>query len=96
MNSFIATLMLPILAYLLGAVPFSLLIVRWVAGVDMSADRAGFLLCHDLEVACEMIKASDESTAAVTHRDRIRELTLFAVDKRYCALRQRLGINIDA
>ena len=69
---------------------------KWVAGVDMSADRAGFLVCHDLEVACEMIKASDESIAAVTHRDRIRELTLFAVDKRYFAMRQRLGINIDA
>ncbi len=68
---------------------------RWVAGVDLSADRAGFLVCHDLEVACEMIKASDESTAAVSHRDRIKELTLFSVDFHYFMLRKRLQINID-
>jgi glycerol-3-phosphate acyltransferase PlsY len=35
MDSFIATLMLPILAYLLAAVPFGLLIVRRAAGVDI-------------------------------------------------------------
>lgn len=69
---------------------------RWVAGVDLSADRAGFLVCHDLEVACEMIKASDEASAAVGHRDRIKELTLFSVDFNYFMLRKRLGINIDA
>jgi tetratricopeptide (TPR) repeat protein len=68
---------------------------KWVAGVDLSADRAGFLVCHDLEVACEMIKASDESAAAVPHRERIKELTLFSVDPKYFALRDRLGIGID-
>jgi len=35
MNSFIATFMLPIMAYLLGAVPFGLIIVRQVAGIDI-------------------------------------------------------------
>lgn len=69
---------------------------RWVAGVDLSADRAGFLVAHDLEVACEMIKASDESSAALSHRDRIKELTLFSVDPMYFQLRQRLGITIDS
>ena len=67
-----------------------------MAGVDLSADRAGFLVCHDLEVACEMIKASDESTAAIPHRDRVKELTLFSVDKGYFNMRKRLGISIDA
>jgi tetratricopeptide (TPR) repeat protein len=69
---------------------------KWVAGVDLSADRAGLLVCHDLEVACEMIKASDEATAALPHKDRIKELTLFTVDTKYFKLRKRLGINIDA
>ena len=69
---------------------------KWVAGVDLSADRAGLLVCHDLEVACEMIKASDEATAALPHRDRIKELTLFAVDYGYFQTRRRLKISIDA
>jgi hypothetical protein len=64
--------------------------------VDLSADRAGFLVAHDLEVACEMIKASDEATAAVPHRDRIKELTLFAVSGKYFRLRKKLGITIDS
>jgi glycerol-3-phosphate acyltransferase PlsY len=35
MNTFVISLSLPILAYLLGAVPFGLLIARRVAGVDI-------------------------------------------------------------
>ena len=69
---------------------------RWVAGIDLSADRAGFVVCHDLEFACEMIKGSDEASAAIPHRDRIKELTLFSVDPKYFGLRQRLGIAIDS
>lgn len=69
---------------------------RWVAGVDLTADRAGFLVAHDLETACEMIKASEESGSALPHRDRIRELTTFSVDPKYFAIRRKLGINIDA
>lgn len=69
---------------------------RWVAGVDLSADRAGLLVAHDLEIAVEMIKASDESTASLPHKERIRELTLFSVNPKYFAIRKRLGIGIDS
>jgi tetratricopeptide (TPR) repeat protein len=69
---------------------------KWVAGVDLSADRAGYLVCHDLEVACEMIKASDETIAAASHRERLKELTLFSIDPKYMHLRQRLRITIDS
>ncbi len=41
MYTFIATLCLPILAYLLGAVPFGLLIVRGVAGTDIRQIGSG-------------------------------------------------------
>jgi hypothetical protein len=68
---------------------------RWVAAVDLTADRVGFLVCHDLEISCEMVRASDEASAAVAHRDRVRELTLFSIDPKYFELRQRLGIGIE-
>ena len=69
---------------------------RWVAGVDLSADRAGFIVANDLELAQEMIKAADEASAAVPQKERLKELVLYGVSEPYFAARQRLGINIDS
>lgn len=69
---------------------------RWVAGIDLTADRAGFLVANDLELAQEMIKASDEASAALPHKERLKELLLYGVSEGYFALRRRIGINIDS
>ena len=68
---------------------------KWVAGVDLSADRAGFIVAHDLELAHEMIKAADEASAALPQKDRLKELTLYSVSEEYFSVRTRLGVNID-
>jgi hypothetical protein len=69
---------------------------RWVAGVDMTADRAGFVLAHDLETATLVVKASDESASAVSPDERFKELALFAVSPQYFEIRQRLLISVDS
>lgn len=69
---------------------------RWVRGVDLTADRVGFLLSHDLETATQIIKASDESTSSVSTDERLKELVLFSVSSQYFALRQQLGIAVDS
>ena len=69
---------------------------KWVAAVDLTADRAGLVVAHDLEVATEMIKASDESVSPVSHKDRLRQLVMYSISEEYLALRQRLGIAIDS
>lgn len=69
---------------------------KWVAAIDLSADRAGFVLCNDLELAQEMVRASDESSAGVPQKERLRELMLYGVSQQYFAVRRRLGVNIDA
>ena len=69
---------------------------KWVTGVDLTADRAGFLLGNDLELAQEMIKAADEGAAAIPQKERIKELVLFSVGEGHFAVRRRLGVNIDA
>lgn len=69
---------------------------RWVAAVDMTADRAGFVLAHDLETAVAVIKASDESSSAVPLDERFKELSLFAVSAQYFEIRQRLQIAVDS
>ncbi|MDW8248277.1 MAG: tetratricopeptide repeat protein [Myxococcales bacterium] len=67
---------------------------RWVSAIDLSADRAGFLLAHDLEVAAELIKAREEPTLPA--RERLKELVLFSVSEEYFHLRRKLGIAIDS
>jgi hypothetical protein len=69
---------------------------KWISGIDLAADRAGFVLANDLELAQEMIKASDEASAAVPHKDRLKELLLYSASEEYFALRRRIGINIDS
>ncbi|MDC3957743.1 protein kinase domain-containing protein [Polyangium jinanense] len=69
---------------------------KWVAGVDLTADRAGFVVANDLEIAQEIIKAADDSASAVPQKERLKELVLFSVGEDYFAIRRKLGINIDA
>lgn len=67
---------------------------RWVSAVDLTADRAGFLVGNDLEIASALIKASPEDAAALSHKDRLRELFLFCVSEEYVRLRARLGVAL--
>jgi hypothetical protein len=87
---------------LLGSVVTKLLgagaidLKKWIAGVDLSADRVGFVVANDLELCNEMIRAADEASSAVPSKERLKELVLYAASEPYFAVRQRLGINIDA
>jgi hypothetical protein len=69
---------------------------KWVAAVDLSADRAGFIVANDLELCNEMIRGADEASSAVPQKERLKELALYAVSEQYFAVRRKLGINIDA
>ena len=69
---------------------------KWLGGIDMTADRAGFVCAHDLETAVEIIKASDESSSAVPQQDRLKELVLYSVSEPYFKLRKKLGISVDS
>jgi len=69
---------------------------KWIASCDLTADRAGLVLAHDLEVALALIKASDDGSTSVTTKDRLKEITLFAASEDYFALREKLVVNIDA
>ena len=74
----------------------SLDLKKWVAAVDLTADRIGFLMAHDLQIAGELIKASSDDSSAVPVKERLRELILFATSERYFTLRAKLGLAIDS
>jgi len=68
---------------------------KWVTAIDLTADRAGMLLAHNLEVAAEVMRATEE-TASVAAKDRMKEIVLFSISEPYLELRQKLGISIDS
>lgn len=65
---------------------------KWVAAVDLTADRVGFVLSHDLDTTTQVIRASDDSTAAVVSQERFKEVVLYATSQKYLSLRERLGL----
>ena len=69
---------------------------RWVAGIDLTADRAGLIVCHDLEMAVRVIRASDDGSSSVPVDERIKELVLYSVSPAYFAVRSRLSIALDS
>ncbi len=68
---------------------------KWVAAVDLTADRAGFLLAHDLGVAVQVMRATEDA-ASVSSKDRSTAIVLYSISEPYLQLRERLGITIDS
>lgn len=67
---------------------------RWVAAVEFTADRAGFIAAHDLESALVTIRAGDAGSAAASE-ERVRELLLYSVSASYLKVRRALGVTIE-
>jgi hypothetical protein len=67
---------------------------KWTAAIDLTADRAGFVLAHDLELATEVIRATEEG-ASLPVKERLKEIVLFAASEEYFEIRRKLGVNID-
>jgi hypothetical protein len=68
----------------------------WMAGVDLTADRIGFVLSNDLKIANAVIEASPEDASSVGRRDRARELLAYSTSEQYFELRKRIGIALGA
>ncbi len=69
---------------------------KWVAAVDLTTDRVGLIVAHDLQTVTDVVRASDEYTSAVPQEERLKELTLFSVSSNYLGIRRRLGITVDS
>jgi hypothetical protein len=67
---------------------------RWIQAVDISAARAGLLLCADLEIAKKIVAAEPQLPGDLPPPDKLKELIVFSVSEQYLALRKALGIAI--
>jgi hypothetical protein len=68
---------------------------RWVQTVDITANRAGLLLCGDLEIAKKIIAAEPQAPGDLTAQEKLKELLQFSVSEQYHTLRAQLGITIQ-
>jgi hypothetical protein len=67
----------------------------WFGAVEITAARAGFLLCGDLGVAARIVAADPMTVASGLSAEAIiRELILFSVSEEFFRLRAHLGIRI--
>jgi hypothetical protein len=68
---------------------------KWVAAIDLTADRAGFVLAHDLQTATEVMRATEDA-ASIPSKERVKEIVLFSVSEEYLALREKLQVTVDS
>jgi tetratricopeptide (TPR) repeat protein len=68
---------------------------KWVAAIDLTADRAGLLLAHDLAVARDVIGATEDASS-VPSKERVKEAVLYSVSTPYLELREKLMITVDS
>jgi len=66
-------------------------VARWSRAAELSADRAGLLVCRDLEAACRAISAGALGPGRPTTEERIDNLVRWSVSDDYFALTALAG-----
>ena len=70
-------------------------IKKWLQSVELTACRAGFLVCNELETAAKMVaQLGSQGPVDLAPKDKVKELVLFSVSEEYFTLREHLGIRI--
>ncbi len=69
-------------------------IERWKQTVEITACRAGLILCGDLEIAKKIIGSEPLLPGDLTPAEKMKELLLYFVSDAYSRVRQALGIAV--
>jgi golgin subfamily B member 1 len=67
---------------------------RWMQAIEVTASRAGLLLCADLEIAKKIIGAEPQLAGDLPPPEKMKELLIFSVSEQYFGLRKALGIAV--
>jgi tetratricopeptide (TPR) repeat protein len=67
---------------------------KWATAVDLTATRAGFLICNDLDVSARMVNTEPVSIGVAEPKDKLRDLVLWSISDEYFTLREHLGLVI--
>jgi golgin subfamily B member 1 len=69
---------------------------RWNQAVELTACRAGLVVCGDLDIAKKIIGAEPQLPGDLSPAEKMKELLLFSVSEHYSAIRKTLGIAVAA
>jgi tetratricopeptide (TPR) repeat protein len=75
--------------------PSQLDLRSYLEGVEHTANRAGVLLCTDVEVAMRCFAQDQGAAARLPLRAKVRDLMTFCLGEPYFKLRQSLGLSVD-
>jgi hypothetical protein len=67
---------------------------RWWSATELSANRAGFILCNDLEVAAKMVSTEPSGIGGMTPKEKVKDLVLYSISEDYFRVRRQLGMTI--
>ncbi|MBT8492851.1 MAG: hypothetical protein KJO07_07300, partial [Deltaproteobacteria bacterium] len=78
----------------LNADPNNGVLVGWRTATDLTANRVGFILCNDLEVAAKMVATESSPFTTLSAKDRLRDLIAYSASEEYFQVRKHLGFSI--
>jgi tetratricopeptide (TPR) repeat protein len=67
---------------------------KWWSATELTANRVGFVLCNDLEVAAKMVSTEPAEIGSLPPKEKVKELVLYSVSEEYFQVRNQLGLSI--
>jgi tetratricopeptide (TPR) repeat protein len=67
---------------------------KWWTATELTANRVGFILCNDLEVAAKMVSTEPAEHLSPPPKEKVKELVLYSVSEDYFQVRKQLGLSI--
>jgi hypothetical protein len=71
-------------------------VAAWLRLADVSASRAGLLLCGDVDRAWRAIQREPRSPGDLAPSEWRKEMCVFAVSDGYAELRDAIGVNVES
>jgi len=69
---------------------------KWLASVELTANRAGLVACGDLDVATKAVSTEPVPAGGVQSKDKVKDLVAYSVTEDYFAVRNFLGIGVSS
>lgn len=67
---------------------------RWLHAVEITACRAGLVVCGDLAIAKKILASEPQLPGDLTPAEKVKELLVYSVSEEYAMIRQTLGVSV--